>query len=244
MIARNPEMRTVLVSADESAQKIWTALAAMHSKTPRSALEQEVDLLRRFIGEAIDFFPSLQILDEPFGVGELGQLIDAYEDEYEQRPDLLVYDYLQVLPATGGGDWNERANKMKKLASDTGVHIMALSQPKKEWYDSVPSMAGLSGGGDQQAINLLWCERREKMTKTYDEEDITWDDDECPAIHVSVIKAKNGKVRSPDEALMLGITPYGSMHEYPAALKRTRRYRDEFGFDEEPPEDFDYEDVE
>lgn len=219
IIFNNPDMPVLFVTADESQEKIWSQLAAINSNTTLETLEDDQELLHESVEEVLDHLSVLEVVDSELNSKAIGRAIDEFDDRHGVLPKLVIYDYLQVFPAEGPADWNARASILKRMASRTDIHFLALAQPKKEYYDHEPSLSGVSGGGDQQAINMLWVERRAMMTDAYDDDDITWDDDRCPAIHVSLLKAKRGKTIMPAKAFHGGVCDSGLILPYKEALK-------------------------
>jgi DnaB-like helicase C terminal domain len=226
IVFHNNELPMLFVTADEPASRLWLQLGAMVTEVPVEVLEESKKSMQKAVSAAMELFPMLEIVDEALDVREMGILVDDYLTVHDIEPDLLFYDYLSKvkLGERDNGDWNGRANALKSFATRSGIHIISLAQPKKSYYDSVPSIEGLSNGGEQQCFNLLWSERREMMPSTYDDDDIDWPEDTCPAIHLSLLKAKNGRIVGPEKAEFLGITPWGRALPYKQAHSATIDY--------------------
>lgn len=132
-IANNPEARTLIYTLDEPRELVFAKLAALTTGINSDELERRVragdafavDAVRKV---AIERIPSLFIVDDSL---TLGQMTDAKNEAtiaWGAPPDLVVIDYLELLPGEGV---DQKAQGLKRWCKNADVPVICLHQASR-----------------------------------------------------------------------------------------------------------------
>lgn len=117
-----------------------------------------IDLLRQ---TAIDDFPTLAVLDQPMALSDMEKAMAEVSDVWGQKPDLVVFDYLELLQG-GGEDVPSKANTMKAWGRRHDVPLLVLHQTSRSSGADGKRLTISSGsfGGEQQATHIIGVRRK------------------------------------------------------------------------------------
>lgn len=117
-----------------------------------------IDLLRQ---TATDFFPGLAVFDQPMSLSDMEKAMGEVCDVWGQKPDLVVFDYLELLQG-GGEDVPSKANTLKAWGRRHDVPLLVLHQTSRSSGADGRRMTISSGsfGGEQQATHIIGVRRK------------------------------------------------------------------------------------
>jgi replicative DNA helicase len=158
-IANNPKSRTLIFTIDEPSELVFTKLAALASGISSEEMEARVkagdmhytDLVRHIAPEEL---PNVFIVDRQL---TLGQMLDAKaeaESAWGAPADLVIVDYLELLP---GDSVDAQAQGLKKWAKEADVPVLCLHQASRSGSDrgKPGGMDVMRYGGTAEAIMVL-----------------------------------------------------------------------------------------
>jgi len=120
--------------------------------------ERAIDLLRETANE---YFPNLAVFDQPMALSDMEKAMGEVCDVWGQKPDLVVFDYLELLQG-GGEDVPSKANTLKAWGRRHDVPLLVLHQTSRSSGADGRRMTISSGsfGGEQQATHIIGVRRK------------------------------------------------------------------------------------
>lgn len=110
---------------------------------------------------ANEHFPTLAVLDQPMALSDMERAMSEVSDMWNQKPDLVVFDYLELLQG-GGEDVPSKANTLKAWGRRHDVPLLVLHQTSRTSGSEGKKMTISSGsfGGEQQATHIIGVRRK------------------------------------------------------------------------------------
>lgn len=125
----------------------------------RIAMEdaEAVELLRR---TAADEYPRLAVFDQSVGLADMERAVGEVTDLWGHAPELVVFDYLELLG--GGGDVPTQAAALKAWGRRHALPMLVLHQTSRSAGAAGRRLTISSGayGGEQQATHIIGVRRR------------------------------------------------------------------------------------
>lgn len=117
-----------------------------------------IDLLKQTANE---FFPTLAVFDQPMSLSDMERAMGEVTDLWGQKPDLVVFDYLELLQG-GGEDVPSKANTLKAWGRRHDVPLLVLHQTSRSSGADGKRLTISSGsfGGEQQATHIVGVRRK------------------------------------------------------------------------------------
>ena len=117
-----------------------------------------IDLLKQTANE---FFPTLAVFDQPMTLSDMERAMGEVTDLWNQKPDLVVFDYLELLQG-GGEDVPSKANTLKAWGRRHDVPLLVLHQTSRSSGADGKRLTISSGsfGGEQQATHIIGVRRK------------------------------------------------------------------------------------
>lgn len=117
-----------------------------------------IDLLRQ---TATDHFPTLAVFDQSMAISDMEKSMAELVDMWGQKPDLVVFDYLELLQG-GGEDVPSKANTLKAWGRRHDVPMLVLHQTARTSGADGKRLTISSGafGGEQQATHIVGVRRK------------------------------------------------------------------------------------
>jgi len=119
---------------------------------------QAIDILR---STALEHFPNLAVFDQNMALSDMEKALGEVSDMWGQKPDLVVFDYLELLQG-GGEDVPSKANTIKAWGRRHDVPLLVLHQTSRTAGADGKRMTISSGsfGGEQQATHIIGVRRK------------------------------------------------------------------------------------
>jgi len=119
---------------------------------------EAIDLLKQTANE---FFPTLAVFDQPLSLSDMERAMGEVTDLWGQKPDLVVFDYLELLQG-GGEDVPSKANTLKAWGRRHDVPLLVLHQTSRSSGADGKRLTISSGsfGGEQQATHIVGVRRK------------------------------------------------------------------------------------
>lgn len=119
---------------------------------------EAIDLLKQTANE---FFPTLAVFDQPMSLSDMERAMGEVTDMWGQKPDLVVFDYLELLQG-GGEDVPSKANTLKAWGRRHDVPLLVLHQTSRSSGADGKRLTISSGsfGGEQQATHIVGVRRK------------------------------------------------------------------------------------
>lgn len=166
MLRANKNKNVVYFVPDEPRTLVLIKLACVVHGVNAYDLERAVaqddtkaiDLLRE---TATDYFPGLAVFDQPMSLSDMEKAMGEVCDVWGQKPDLVVFDYLELLQG-GGEDVPSKANTLKAWGRRHDVPLLVLHQTSRSSGADGRRMTISSGsfGGEQQATHIIGVRRK------------------------------------------------------------------------------------
>lgn len=166
MLRTNREKNVVYFVPDEPRTLVLIKLACVVHGVNAHDLERAVaqddheaiDLLRNTANE---YFPNLAVFDQPMSLSEMEKAMNEVSDLWGNKPDLVVFDYLELLQG-GGEDVPSKANTLKAWGRRHDVPLLVLHQTSRSSGADGKRMTISSGsfGGEQQATHIIGVRRK------------------------------------------------------------------------------------
>jgi len=166
MLSANRNKNVVYFVPDEPRTLVLIKLACVTHGVNAYDLERliasddsgAIDLLRE---TANDYFPNLAVFDQPMALSDMEKAMGEVCDVWGQKPDLVVFDYLELLQG-GGEDVPSKANTMKAWGRRHDVPMLILHQTSRSSGADGRRMTISSGsfGGEQQATHIIGVRRK------------------------------------------------------------------------------------
>lgn len=117
-----------------------------------------IDLLR---ATANEHFPNLAVFDQNMALSDMEKALSEVSDMWGQKPDLVVFDYLELLQG-GGEDVPSKANTIKAWGRRHDIPLLVLHQTSRTAGADGKRMTISSGsfGGEQQATHIIGVRRK------------------------------------------------------------------------------------
>lgn len=218
MVAKNPNHRTLWVSPDETETMFWARFSAMKLQVSQS------DWVTRLIrGDETAWERMAQIVQDEnnlhfestgMSVDDLDKAMRIASTELwdGQRPNVLVYDYLELVRGGGAGDAQSvqaKIESFKQLVSDWRIVGVMLHQSGRG-SGNRGTAGGIDSGrfGSTSESHFVFETWRRWDDTSLDEETRSWYKDE---ISVGLHKNKNGEGQKAEANLK--IDPSGRLLE-------------------------------
>jgi len=119
---------------------------------------QAIELLR---STALEHFPNLAVFDQNMALSDMEKALGEVSDMWGQKPDLVVFDYLELLQG-GGEDVPSKANTIKAWGRRHDLPLLVLHQTSRTAGADGKRMTISSGsfGGEQQATHIIGVRRK------------------------------------------------------------------------------------
>lgn len=118
---------------------------------------EAVELLKRTAAEQ---YPKLAVFDQSVGLADMERAVAEVTDLWGHAPELVVFDYLELLG--GGGDVPTQAAALKAWGRRHDVPLLVLHQTSRSSGAAGKRLTISSGayGGEQQATHIVGVRRR------------------------------------------------------------------------------------
>lgn len=239
-INNNRGLHVLYFTPDEPAALVLTKLVALSTGVDAETLEAKIkdgdkiaeDLVRETASRT---FKNLIVVDTGLTVNEMASAYAEYETYYGCPPDLVVVDFLELIPGEETDGLMTKSRDLKKWAKDAACPVICLHQASRTSGGRGRPMGMFSGryGGETDAIFVLGVYRRR------DDDDLDqFDRDRAEnLISVQVIKNKRPPNRTGEhEYFMEGATgnvreirdgDFGAFRHASTAVRESIGYRAE-----------------
>jgi len=166
MLKANRDKHVIYFVPDEPRTLVLIKLACVLHGVNALELERQVaaddgeaiDLLR---STAVEHFPNLAVFDESLSLSEMEKAKSEVSEMWGQAPDLVVFDYLELLQG-GGEDVPSKANTLKAWGRRHEVPLLVLHQTSRSSGADGKKLSISSGafGGEQQATHIIGVRRK------------------------------------------------------------------------------------
>lgn len=166
MLKANRDKHILFFTPDEPRTLVLIKLACVMHGINALDLERQVasdqpeavELLRR---TAVEHFPHMAVFDESMPLSEMEKAYTEVADLWGQKPDLVVFDYLELLQG-GGEDVPSKANTLKAWGRRHDVPLLVLHQTSRSSGADGKRLTISSGafGGEQQATHIIGVRRK------------------------------------------------------------------------------------
>jgi len=166
MLKANRDKNVLFYTPDEPRTLVLIKLACVTWGVNALDLERRiasddpeaVDLLRR---TATEVFPNMAVFDQTMPLSEMEKAFSEMADMWGSKPDLVVYDYLELLQG-GGEDVPSKSNTIKAWGKRHDVPLLVLHQTSRSSGADGRTITISSGafGGEQQATHIIGVRRK------------------------------------------------------------------------------------
>lgn len=127
----------------------------------RAVAADEQDAIELLRATAIEHFPNLAVFDQSMALSDMEKALSEVSDMWGQKPDLVVFDYLELLQG-GGEDVPSKANTIKAWGRRHDIPLLVLHQTSRTAGADGKRMTISSGsfGGEQQATHIIGVRRK------------------------------------------------------------------------------------
>lgn len=169
MINANNAKNILFFTPDEVAPLVLSKLAAMHYGISAEIIEARikagdtatVEMVRR---AANHDFRNLIVIDDSLTLNQCAQALAEAQDWWGGPADLVVFDYLELIPGDleGGEGVVAKAQALKRWTKQSGAPVVCLHQSSRSSAPRGQSAGMNSGkfGTEQEAIMLLEVYRK------------------------------------------------------------------------------------
>lgn len=169
MVSHNVRHRNILLfTPDEVAPLVLSKLMAMHYGVNAEQIEQlvragDAETERLVRNAATNEFKNLIVVDDSLTLTQMTQALEEAEDYWSAAADLVIVDYLELIPGDSGVDGVvAKSQALKRWTKQADVPVFCLHQSSRS---SAPrgQAAGLNSGkygGEQEAIMLIEVYRK------------------------------------------------------------------------------------
>jgi hypothetical protein len=164
IVRHNATKRILWCSPDEPAVLVLTKLASAVHGVPAAELEARVrgddPSGMRILNETIDQFPGLVVIDRSVTPRVLNAVYDEACDHWGSDPDLVIFDYLDLLQGCDGSV--AKADTLKAFTMEHNVPMLLLHQTSRSAGAQGQKMTISSGnyGGETVATYVLGVRRK------------------------------------------------------------------------------------
>lgn len=191
-INSNRDRRVLYFTPDEPAALVLTKLVALATGVDAETLERKIkaddEHTKKLVLEtASRTFRNLTVVDTGLTVDEMAEAYDEFTSFHGGPPDLVVIDFLELIPGEEGEGLMTRSRELKKWAKDAACPVICLHQASRTSGGRGKPMGMFSGryGGETDAIFVLGVYRRR------DDDDLDQFDRDRAANLISVQLIKN-----------------------------------------------------
>lgn len=169
MINQNHGKNVLFFTPDEVAPLVLSKLCAMHYQINAEDIEAQIkagdqatiDMVRR---AANHDFRNLIVIDDSLTLTQCTQALLEAQDWWGAPADLIVFDYLELIPGDleGGEGVVAKAQALKRWTKSSGAPVVCLHQSSRSSAPRGQSAGMNSGkfGTEQEAIMLLEVYRK------------------------------------------------------------------------------------
>jgi hypothetical protein len=111
---------------------------------------------------AAETFPNLAVFDQSLTLHQMDIALDEAEDNWGGPPDLVIYDYIDLLTDSDDGGTVGKINALKSWGRKRNAPLFAIHQSSRTKGASGNKVTIDSGGygGEQQATHMIGVRRR------------------------------------------------------------------------------------
>jgi len=214
-VVNNPTKRVLWITPDEMAELVLIKLVTMVHELDPIELEKAVKLKDQSAIDTLHEFastsmPNLMVVDRTPTVVQMGVALTEAENAWGAPADLVVFDFLELLPGDGDARGVQRkADELKRFGKERDVPLAVVHQTGRAGdRGRAAGMDAMKYGGEQQAMFVLEVFRkREDQTETENYR-------ETHANTATVNVAKNKRPPSATGVVDLFLDPrFGTMRE-------------------------------
>jgi replicative DNA helicase len=167
-IANNPTKRVLLFTPDEVSELVLSKLVSMYygisaedvEAEIRKGNQQTIDMVRK---AAAHDFKNLLVIDDSLTLGQMARAYDEAVDWWGGPADLVVVDFLELIPGEDGADGVvAKSQALKRWTKQANVPVLCLHQASRS-SGSRGQSAGMNAmryGGETEAIMVLEVYRK------------------------------------------------------------------------------------
>lgn len=166
MLMANRDKSIIYFVPDEPRTLVLIKLACVLHGVNARDLEKRVaaddpEAIELLNTTAREHFPYLAVFDQPMALSDMEKALVEVSDVWGQKPDLVVFDYLELLQG-GGEDVPSKANTLKAWGRRHDVPLLVLHQTSRSSGADGKRMTISSGsfGGEQQATHIIGVRRK------------------------------------------------------------------------------------
>lgn len=168
MILNNADRKIAMFTPDETRVLVLIKLASIVHGVSAEELERRVGMgdptAEALVHEtARDRFPNLAVFDQSLTLHQMDVALDEAEDHWESPPDLVIFDYVDLL-ADGGDDGGTvgKINSLKAWGRKRNAPLFAIHQSSRTKGAGGSKVTLDSGGygGEQQATHMIGVRRK------------------------------------------------------------------------------------
>ena len=225
-VANNPQARILWITPDEVGELVAMKLVAITEQVKPAKLEDDLQNGDEAAAELIDRvvatkFPNLIVVDDTVDADQMNVAITEARAHWGADPDLVVFDYLELMPSDGDSTGvPSNAKALKALAKDQKVPLVVVHQASRSGgkRGQAAGIDGMRYGGEAESTVVVECFRR------MDDESLSEYDRAQQAHVVTVNVAKNKRPPCNKGMIDLYIHPdYGFVRSMKAGDKGTPR---------------------
>jgi KaiC/GvpD/RAD55 family RecA-like ATPase len=166
MLRHNANRNVLYFCPDEPRTLTLSKLASLVNDIDAITLEDRIrsddpSALAMLRKTAREDFPNLAVIDDSVSLVDMEKAWHEVSEVWGQAPDLVVFDYLQLLNG-GGEDVPSKANALKGWGRRHDVPLLVLHQTSRTSGSSGKQLTIDSGayGGEQQATHIIGVRRK------------------------------------------------------------------------------------
>lgn len=170
VLLNNRTRRIAVFTPDETRELVLIKLTCLVHGVSAELLEKGIandddEIVKLVESTAVDHFPKLAVFDESLSILEMDRALDEVQAVWDDPPELVVFDYLDLLP--DGEGVPAKANALKAWAKERNFPLLVIHQTSRSSGADGRALNISSGGygGEQQSIHLLTVRRKRDMFK-------------------------------------------------------------------------------
>ena len=163
-VHNNSNKHCLIFTPDETPEAVLAKLVAVRYGIMADVMEERVkvgddEYLDIVHHAASEDFSRLIVIDSGLTLNQMGQAFDEAEDYWGERCDIVIYDFLELLP--GDTSYNgviAKAQAMKAWTREANVPMFCVRQNKRGEGDQRGKAQGIDGmayGGEAEATIIL-----------------------------------------------------------------------------------------
>ena len=168
-VANNPQANILWVTPDEVAELVLMKLITMTERIDPVTLEEKLQaddettmaMVRQV---ATERFPNLIVVDKTVDAAQIEVALSEACEHWNAPCDLVVYDYLELMPSEGGGHGGVTTNAqaLKKIAKDHRVPMAVVHQSSRSGSKRGQGggMDAMRFGGEAESTFVIECFRK------------------------------------------------------------------------------------